>query len=76
MKRAILLSAGILVLFAGLANFWIGHVALGAALIALFGGLVVVSAAVTRRERATAGRDRPAALDAPGLDRIDASSTI
>jgi hypothetical protein len=71
MKRAILLSAGLLVLFAGLANFWIGHVTLGAALIAAFGGLVLISALVTRRERLAAGRDRR-----PPPEAIDASSMI
>ncbi|HJV43651.1 hypothetical protein [Caulobacter sp.] len=50
MKLGVMLGVGLVVLFAGLANFWIGDVKLGLALIAIFGVLAAFSAMVGKRE--------------------------
>ncbi len=71
MKRGVLLGLGLVVLFAGLANFWIGNVVVGAAMIGIFVGLATASAIVTKRERDAAGRDKPR-----NVTEIDASSMI
>lgn len=50
MKLGVMLGVGLVVLFVGVANFWIGDVKLGLALIAIFAALAGVSALVGKRE--------------------------
>jgi len=50
MKLGILLSVGLVVLFAGLANFWFGDLRLGLAMIAAFGAIAGVSAWIGKRD--------------------------
>ncbi|PHY17253.1 hypothetical protein [Caulobacter sp. BP25] len=50
MKLGIMLGVGLVILFAGVANFWIGDVKLGLVLIAVFCALAGVSALVGKRE--------------------------
>lgn len=50
MKLGVMLGVGLVVLFAGLANFWIGDVKLGLALIAIFCALAAISAIISKRD--------------------------
>lgn len=50
MKLGILLSVGLVVLFAGLANFWFGDLKLGLVMIAAFCAVAGVSAWIGKRD--------------------------
>lgn len=50
MKLGVMLGVGLVILFAGLANFWIGDVRLGVALIAVFCAVAAISALISKRE--------------------------
>lgn len=50
MKLGILLSVGLVALFAGLANFWFGDVTLGVVLVAAFCAVAGASAWIGKRE--------------------------
>lgn len=50
MKLGILLSVGLVALFAGLANFWFGDLKLGLALMGAFAAVAGVSAWIGKRE--------------------------
>jgi membrane protein implicated in regulation of membrane protease activity len=50
MKLGVMLGMGLVILFAGLANFWIGDIKLGLIMIAIFGALAGVSALIGKRE--------------------------
>ena len=63
MKLGVMLGVGLVVLFAGVANFWIGDVKLGLALIAIFGALAGFSAMVGKREYDERRSQRPSLHD-------------
>lgn len=63
MKLGVMLGLGLVVLFAGLANFWIGDVKLGVALIAIFAALAGVSAVIGKREYEERQSRRPRLSD-------------
>jgi hypothetical protein len=50
MKLGAMLGVGLVILLAGLANFWIGDIKLGLIMIALFAALAGVSAFFGKRE--------------------------
>jgi len=50
MKLGILLGVGLVVLFAGLANFWFGNLTVGVAMIAVFAALAAIAAAIGKRD--------------------------
>lgn len=63
MKLGVMLGVGLVILFAGLANFWIGDVKLGLALIAIFAALAGVSALIGKREYEERRSRRPRLSD-------------
>lgn len=63
MKLGVMLGVGLVILFAGLANFWIGDIKLGLVLIAIFCALAGVSALIGRREYEERRSRRPSLSD-------------
>ena len=63
MKLGVMLGVGLVILFAGVANFWIGDVKLGVALIAIFAALAGVSAVIGKREYEERQSRRPRLSD-------------
>lgn len=63
MKLGVMLGVGLVILFVGVANFWIGDVKLGLALIAMFAALAGVSALVGKREYEERRSRRPPLRD-------------